>query len=75
MVKREFGWWGAAVRGIVIALVIAVTTVWLPSKVLKLSAVAESSRLLRDLIGSAVWGFFLSAALFGLWWAQRRGKI
>lgn len=73
--NREIGWWGASLRAIVIALVITITTVWLPSRVLGLSWVAESSRFFRDLVGTVVWGFFLTAALWGMWWLQRKGRI
>ena len=68
-------WWNAAIRAIVIFLVIIVTTVWLPSRVLGLSTVAEASRFYRDLAGTVVWGFFLTASIWGLWWAQRNGHI
>lgn len=60
--------------GFGIFLYFAITTAWLPSKLI-LGPLATSSRFVQDLLTLAVWGFFLVAGMVGLRIAQRRGLI
>ncbi len=69
----------SSVRGWLSAFAIvtyfAVSIVWLPSFVLRLSFVAELDRTIRDLIGASLWAVLLIAGIWGLRLAQRRGLI
>ena len=68
-------WRTASLRSAAIVLYFILATVWLPDFVLSLGLVESSSRLISDLVVTAVWG----GALFGGIWAlrigQRRGLI
>lgn len=64
-------WW----KGLLVVLYFAVTTAWLPDFVLGLGAVADSSRVLRDLIVLVIWGVALGAGMYLLRRAQREGII
>jgi hypothetical protein len=55
-------------KGLLIFAYFVGTTVWLPSWVLELRAVAAAAPLLRDLIGTGVWLVFLVG---GMWWLRR----
>lgn len=68
-------WVRAYLTGLVIAVYFLVTTVWLPSYVLRLDRVAGAEPILRDLIGSGVWLVFLAFGLWALWRAQRARVI
>lgn len=68
-------WTSAALRSLLIVLYFVVATVWLPDRVLRLGAVAESATLVSDLLVLVVWGAGLVGGLWGLRTAQRRGLI
>jgi len=68
-------WASAALRALLIIAYFAVLTVWLPSSILKLQAVAGSPQLVTDLIALTVWGVFVGLGLWGLHETQRRGWI
>lgn len=68
-------WTNAALRGLLIVLYFVVATVWLPDRVLRLGAVAESSAMIRDLLVLVVWGAGLVGGLWMMRTAQRRGLI
>jgi hypothetical protein len=50
-------------------------TVWFPSWVLRLPAMASAPRLIADLVGTAVWAAFLAFGMWGLRTAQRKRWI
>jgi hypothetical protein len=50
-------------------------TVWFPSWVLCLPAVARAPRFVADLAGTAVWAVFLAVGTWGLRISQNRGWI
>ena len=68
-------WTTAAWRGILVVLYFAITTAWLPDKVLSLGFIASSSRTVRDAIVLVLWAGALGAGLYGLRRAQRQGLI
>jgi hypothetical protein len=68
-------WAVAGVAGVAIVIYFALATVWFPSWVLQLPAVAQASRRVADLVGTAAWGVFLGVGMWGLRVAQRRGWI
>ncbi len=61
--------------GLAIVGYFVLATVWLPSWVLRLPAVAQASRFVADLVGAAVWAAFLGLGMWGIRVAQRRGWI
>jgi hypothetical protein len=61
--------------GLAIVAYFVLATVWLPSWVLRLPAVAQASRFVADLVGTAVWTAFLGLGMWGLRVSQRRGWI
>ena len=60
-------------RGAVIAFVIVVATVWLPSRLL--DQLTTQSRLVQDVAGGGLWFVALAALLWSLRWAQKTGRI
>jgi len=75
MASREKGWVAAGLAGLAVVAYFALATVWLPSWVLRLPAVAQASRSVSDLVGTMVWVVFLLFGMWGLRLAQRRGWI
>ncbi|NOY56349.1 MAG: respiratory nitrate reductase subunit gamma [Actinobacteria bacterium] len=68
--------WGSAwLRGVLIVVVFAVGTVWLPSALLESSALSGAPRLVQDLAASGTWLVLLAFVIFGLRWAQRTARI
>jgi hypothetical protein len=65
----------AAAVGLGIAGYFSLGTVWFPSWVLRLPAIASASRLVADLVGLAVWATFLALGMWSLRTAQRKGRI
>lgn len=68
-------WWSATLRSVLIFGYFVVFTVWLPSWLLQVDAVASSRAWIRDGIALVVWGVALFAGLAGLRVAQQRGLI
>ncbi len=68
-------WTVAGAVGLIVVAYFALATVWLPSWVLRLPTVAQASRLVADVVGTAVWAAFLGLGMWGLRVAQRRGWI
>ena len=66
-------WAVGYVKGAVIAIVIVVGTVWLPSRLLE--EVAGESRMIQDLLGGGLWFVALGLVLWALRWAQRTDRI
>ncbi len=60
--------------GFGVFLYFAVTTTWLPSRILT-GPLASASRPVQDLVTILIWGFFLVLGMWGLRTAQRRGLI
>ena len=75
MTPRQKDWAEAGLAGLAIVAYFALATVWLPSWVLRLPAVAQASRSVSDLVGTMVWVVFLLLGMWGLRLAQRRGWI
>lgn len=75
MAPREKGWAEAGLAGLAIVAYFALATVWLPSWVLRIPAVAQASRSVADLMGTMVWAAFLVLGMWGLRVAQRKGRI
>jgi nitrate reductase gamma subunit len=66
--------WGAAYgRAALIAILVIMTTVWLPSRVL--NELAGQERWVQDVVGAGVWATALGAVLVGLRRAQRAGRL
>lgn len=72
---RQKGWAEAGLTGLAIVTYFALSTVWLPSWVLRIPAVAQASGSVADLVGTMVWAAFLVLGMWGLRVAQRRGWI
>ncbi len=68
-------WPKAYLIGLGIFAYFVLLTVWLPSRVLRLSAVASSSQWLQDAAVTTIWGAALGAGIVGLRSAQKRGWI
>ena len=68
-------WASAALRALLIIIYFGVLTVWLPSSVLRLQAVAGSPQVVVDLLAITVWGVFVGLGLWGLRQSQGRGWI
>jgi nitrate reductase gamma subunit len=66
-------WAGGYGRGAVIAFLIVVTTVWLPSRLL--DQLSSQSREVQDLLAGGVWFTALAGVLLALRWAQKTGRI
>ncbi|HEX6219793.1 MAG TPA: hypothetical protein VF115_01735 [Acidimicrobiia bacterium] len=75
MASRDRSWIEAGLAGLAIVAYFALTTVWVPSWVLRMSAVAQASQAVSDLVGTLVWAVFLLLGMWGLRLAQRRGWI
>lgn len=75
MTPRSKGWAAAGLAGLAIVAYFALTTVWLPSWVLRMPVVARASRPVADLVGTMVWAAFLVLGMWGLRLAQRRRWI
>ena len=68
-------WTSALVKSVVIFVVVALVTVYIPSWVIQHDEVVKLDRNAQDLIGSAVWGLGFFGSLWLLWYAQRRHWI
>lgn len=75
MTPRQRSWAVAGMAGVAIFAYFALATVWLPSWVLRLPAVAQAPRFVADLAGTAVWAVFLALGMWGLRVSQNRGWI
>ena len=73
--RSAMSWLSATLRGLIIFFYFVLATVWLPDFVLTLSAVADASRFVRDLVGLTVWGIGLVAGLWALRVLQRKEII
>jgi hypothetical protein len=68
-------WGQGAAWALVIFAYFAVFTVWLPSRILHLSAVASAPAAIHDLAGAGAW---LALFVIGMWALRRlqsRGRI
>lgn len=72
---RQTSWTVAGVKGLAILAYFALATVWLPSWLLRLPAVARASRFVADLLGTAVWAAFVGLGMWAMRVAQRKGWI
>jgi hypothetical protein len=68
-------WGTASLKAIAIVAYFVVFTVWLPSWLLGLDAVAQASAPVRDAIAVVTWTVTLGAGIFGLRNGQRKGLI
>jgi len=68
-------WTRAGLIGFGVFVYFSVLTVWLPSAVLRLNAVASSASWVQDIVVTVTWSVALAAGLIGLRQAQRRGWI
>jgi len=75
LTPRQKDWAEAGLAGLAIVAYFALATVWLPSWVLRIPAVAQASRSVADVVGTMVWAAFLVLGMWGLRIAQRRGRI
>jgi hypothetical protein len=75
LAPRQKGWAESGLAGLAIVTYFALATVWLPSWVLRMPAIAQASRSVSDLVGTLVWTVFLLLGMWGLRVAQRRGWI
>jgi hypothetical protein len=73
--SNQKSWTVAGVAALAIVVYFTLATVWLPSWVLRLPAVAQASRFVADLVGTAVWAAFLGLGMWAMRIAQRRGWI
>ena len=69
------GWWSATWRSVLIFGYVAVFTVWLPDRLLRVGAIASANVWVRDGIALGVWGGALLAGLAALRAAQHRELI
>jgi hypothetical protein len=72
---KTTAWPRAAGWALAIFAYFVLFTVWLPSWVLHLSAVAAAPDPVRQLIGSGVWLIFLGSGMWVLRRIQARGSI
>ena len=75
MAPRRKGWAAAGLAGLAIVAYFVFATVWLPSWVLRMPAVAQASRTVSDLVATLVWALFLVLGMWALRVAQRKGWI
>lgn len=68
-------WKQGAVWALAIFAYFSVFTVWLPSRILRLSVVASSPTPIHDLVGAGVWLAFLVLGMWSLRRLQSRGRI
>jgi len=68
-------WTSAWIIAVAIFVYFAVFTLWLPSWLLKLDAVASANPLVRDAVGTGSWVIGLVAGLVGLRIAQSKRWI
>jgi hypothetical protein len=74
-VNSEAGWLVASGKAILIFAYFVLATVWLPSWVLRLDAVAGASGFVQDVVGTGVWLVAFVAGLWGLRRSQSLGWI
>jgi len=72
---QSITWTRAVLIGFGVFAYFAVLTVWLPSAVLRLNAIASSASWVQDIVVTGLWSVALAAGLIGLRQAQRRGWI
>lgn len=68
-------WKYGAAWALVIFAYFVVFTVWLPSRILRLSVVAGAPAAIHDLIGAGVWLGFLVLGMWTLGRLQAGGRI
>ncbi|MEA1903436.1 MAG: hypothetical protein U9N56_07920 [Actinomycetota bacterium] len=73
--KKSIGQLRALLSAVVIVLYFALTTVWIPSALLKSSLLTGTGRNTADLVALAVWGAGLGFGIWGLRKAQDRDLI
>lgn len=65
----------AALKGGLIVIYFAATTVFLPSLLLSTDVMSRLPQGLQDFVATAVWGGALGIGILGLWWFQREKRI
>jgi mono/diheme cytochrome c family protein len=65
----------AALKGSLIVIYFAVTTVFLPSLLLSTEVMGRLPQGLQDFVATAVWAGALGIGVLGLWWFQRQDRI
>ncbi len=73
--RVHLSWWQAWAKTAAIVLYFVLVTVFIPSWLIELRAVAKLPRLARDLIGSGSWLVALVVGIYVLWWAERNQRI
>lgn len=68
-------WTKATVIGILVFAYFALTTAFLPSRLLTAAGLAAAPRQVQDAVTVLVWGAFLVGGMWGLRRAQGRGWI
>lgn len=68
-------WTSAWLKAAVIVVFFAGATMWLPSAIIETGPVSTAPRIVQDLLASGIWFGALAVGLYGLWWAQRDGRI
>lgn len=68
-------WRAATARSAIIVGYFAIASLWLPSTLLKLGAVASAAPGVRDFVALATWGLGITAGIVGLRVGQRRGWL
>ncbi len=65
----------AALKGGLIVIYFAATTVFLPSAILSTEVMARLPQGVQDFVATAVWAGALGIGVLGLWWFQRQDRI
>ncbi len=73
--KLDIGWPQAGLVGLGVFGYFVILTVWLPSRLLRIGAVASSQQWIQDVTVVGSWAVALSAGLVALRVAQERGRI
>lgn len=68
-------WLMAGVKALVIVLYFVVFSIWLPSRLLRVDAVASAESAFQDLVATGAWLIAVTVGVVGLRAAQRRGLI
>ncbi|MGD2044393.1 MAG: cytochrome c [Acidimicrobiia bacterium] len=65
----------AALKGGLIVIYFAVTTVFVPSFILSTDVMSRLPQGVQDFVASAIWMGALGIGILGLWWFQRQDRI
>ncbi len=68
-------WWSVGLRALIIFSYFVIATVWWPSWLARLDAVASAASWVRDTTVASAWTVALVAGIIGLRSAQQRGWI